>query len=235
MIRRTLTMVAAATMLTMPLGVGMAQPVSNYPGLSVAFRDPTGLGSTTQSFEIWLRITNSAATDFEFDGSDYQGAFGLPGIGLPTDAGGQGYLVPFWRCQGSFTADDCGSGAPYELMFNVGDSSLYGVSRLFVGKEGGYYDFLLGTFVPTGGEAAMDTYRFFNAGFSVGVMGPPMGAPNVPFDLASTCAGLVEACAFERTIVGASVQTITPEPATFYLLGGGFAALLAAHRRRRNS
>ena len=98
------------------------------------------------------------------------------------------------------------------------------------------FEWLFGTFTPTGGNAPAGTYSFFNAGVFVQIYNP--GADlNDPGDdqfdsitLAQTCPGQDAACAFTRDILAAPGGV--PEPAAWAMMLAGFGMIGSAMRRR---
>jgi hypothetical protein len=235
-------------MLAVPGATAVAQPTTNVPGLSIRFLDPFAIGSPSASFDVVLRLALAAGSPtFSFNGTAPP-AFGLPGsFPFPTtgniligpNAGNRSTFTRFTGAAldagiescGSFTDVGCNPGA-YQFLFNTNAPTFVGLGELTL-APGTFMDFLLGTFVPTGGAAPPGVYTFFNTGAVVLFLGEDshgnLLGENV--SLVETCTNQDPTCAFTRVVGGV---TSIPEPATLGLVGMGVALLGIVKRRRRN-
>ncbi len=216
---------------------------------TLTFLQQTGTVTSADSIPVFLRLTLDAGSDTI--ATDDAGQLLSPLFtedqirsfqSFPTDGGDPVFGDPdqpyqtnvnnSFRCSGTFTTS-CTTGPAYDFQFNYDPPSLVG-PRDFTLAAGESYDFLFGTFVPTGGNAAPGIYTFYDAAvilqFSQTIDGQNIyGSVNV----AETCATETADCAFTRIVTQA--ETAVPEPSTwaamtlgFGLVGGGMRA-----RRRR--
>ncbi len=129
----------------------------------------------------------------------------------------------------------CIDGPPYDFTFTLGPPLFLSTFDL---APGGTYDFQLGTFTPTGGSDAPGTYKFYIAGFFLGIDGlDDMGnAVYAPIDLGWTCwqPGGID-CAFTRTVTADQSGDVVPELQTLLRLATGMAGLAVVPRRRRRA
>ncbi len=204
--------------------------------LTMSFVEPTGVIGPTDSVDLLVRLSNNDATGaFVVDPS-------LPNIGLdpsflpatgsyPDPVTGDPINAPFatydsgflglaFGCSGTFTSS-CIDGPPYTFNF-----SGFSFAQPFSLAAGAHIDFLLGTFVPTGGSVAAGVYQFYRAPLALWIFGTdadghslstitfPVATCN--FDNADDCAGKL----FERTVVGA-----VPEPTGWALMALGLPLL----------
>lgn len=212
------------------------------PTVSLSFVEAAGTVSTTDSIEVWLRLTIDGPLTID----NTAGApFGLDIGDLPT----QGYdslsnFLPFatitrvWTntafgCGSDFVAtsgDSCGGGA-YDFDFHTDNSDPTKPSFNFLdalGLSAGSYDYLFGTFIPVS-PVAGKTYTFDAAYLTLNFEGYAADgtALTANYDLAASCAGQTD-CAFTRTVV----STI-PEPTGYAMLLAGLMGVGATVARRR--
>ncbi len=155
---------------------------------SLAFTQPTGTASPTDSIPVWVRLTLDPSSDpLELnDSASASPPFGVPPENYPDfyspdlteeDVGGYElvsldsldavYLNTSFVCSGTFTTS-CTAGPPYTFSFNTsGPDTInfvpnYG-SPTFSLQPGESHDYLFGTFTPTGGgPVAPGTYYFYS-------------------------------------------------------------------------
>ena len=72
---RALTIAAVAAL-------AAASPAhAQLPGVTATFLQPSGTGSTTDAFDVWVRLSLAAGSPaIQFDGSSPGTNFGLPGL-----------------------------------------------------------------------------------------------------------------------------------------------------------
>lgn len=140
------------------------------------------------------------------------------------------WLTVGFGCSGTFTAV-CNNGPPYDFTF-ADLSPIAGTA--FSMQPGGSFDFMFGTFTPTGGIAPPGTYEYDGVVVQFLVRGYDADGNNLDtwVRLASTCPnGVTPDCAFTRTVIG-QPGTAVPEPANVALLVAGLMGLAVAGRRR---
>ena len=207
---------------------------------TLEFTQRTGTAASNAPIDIFLRLTADPASDAlttdatgrptsGYDFGSYAGPIDL------SDPNTSVNLNVFFECSGSFTVGCGGPGSPYQFDFNFNQPNMIGPLNFNL-QPGQSFDYLFGTFTPTGGNAPAGTYRFFNTGVIVQFYNP--GNPNDPnddqhdsFTLAQTCTQQNPDCAFERTVF--AVGGAVPEPATWAMMIGGFGAIGGAMRYRR--
>ncbi len=247
---RHLLAVAVAASLSSPAATAGAQGVAPPPwaGLSLSFLQPTGTGTPSTPFEIWVRATLApTAAPIVFDGASPGTGFGLgtsmlPDYGNSVAGGGR---LPFaayddaalssgYLCNGDTFLGAC-SGGPYAFAFNFDGSGqpAWQGQQTFTLLPGESYDYLFGTLIPpAGGGAAPGTYRFTGTLADVVVYGRDASGGRLQqrVTLAESCAAgdpnTPPGCGFTRT-VGVAVA---PEPAAVVLLATGVLALAVAGR-----
>jgi hypothetical protein len=133
---------------------------SELPALTGSFADASALDSIyfPREFEVLGEFgegTGSFISSFEVGNL----AFTPSGF----------FANVFFTCSGSFTTV-CTDGPPYDFQFGFGPGSVSGLDD-YDFLPGVAFDFLLGTFRPTGGVAAAGQYFFFGAGLFIEVFG----------------------------------------------------------------
>ncbi len=222
---------AAAALMTAPAQAAVIATLN--------FTQPTGTVFSNQSIDVYLRLTLDPSSDAltsdaggtptsGFDPTSYTGPIDL------TDPNTRIVFNEFFECSGTFTAV-CGDGPPYDFTFSYAQPNFIGPVDFNL-QPGDSFEWLFGTFTPTGGNAPAGTYTFYNAGAIVQLYNP--GADlNDPSDdlfdsitLAQTCPGEDAACAFTRQVLAAPDGV--PEPAAWALMLAGFGLVGSAMRRR---
>jgi len=240
---RSFVVAALGLALLAPTGQAAAQG-GGVAGYSMTFLQPTGTGSTTDSFDVWVRLSRDPSADpFTFDPTSPQTAWGLPSDIVPASYwdSATNDMVPYasytnisptlgYTCIGSF-GGGC-SGTPYSFNWGTAPDA----ATVFGLAPGDHVDFKFGTLVPVG-SVAPGTYDLPLVWTLVDVFGTgPDGSDHDSMVyLAPTCGGfaLTPGCGFTRTVGGAA--TVTPEPASLALVGTGVLALgVGAVRRRRS-
>lgn len=267
-------------------GVGLAAtllaPVASaaYMG-ALSFIEPTGTVGQTDSIPVWVRFTLDPGSD-ALDLSDDPGAsppFGLPLANYPTgfssdelQAAGTYYyqldsidslsyvgLNTSYTCSGTFT-DVCSPGA-YAFNFNTSGPESINYRPMYNGspfvlQPGGYFDYLFGTFEPSGGSAAPGAYQFYKTDLFLQIQGlatwriqatdeqglpvydendDPVYLPDLQTARLSGELYLATTpCEFnaDPSCPGAFTRTVVPAPATVWLLGTG-VGLVAWRTRKR--
>lgn len=201
---------------------------------SLTFVEPTGTALTTDSIDVWVRLTLAPDSDtLAFDRNDLAGTFaagGLPSVGY--GANGMAAFAAYTdimlsvgrTCTGNFTID-C-SNEPYWV--NQGISSWFDIQSPFVLKAGESRDFLMATMTPYNGEVAPGIYSTYRMSLALHLSGSDADGNWLGSHLQfETCAGSVDAeCAFTRNVVSA-----VPVPAAAWLFGSGLLALAGTARR----
>lgn len=207
---------------------------------SLHFTTPTGTARPTDIIEVWGTLSLSASSGpLTYDRSNTTAPFGLqslPEFGhiqysySPTDtvkfaSYTSSFVVIGRTCVGNFTAG-CDEG---QYTGEQGSTNWFHLEEPFTMNPGESRNFLLGTFTPTDGTAALDTYMT-NGEFWIGIgvrglniSGDELEAYAVKF---STCPSQGPDCVFSRTV------SEVPVPASAWLLGTGLMGLGAMRKRR---
>lgn len=213
--------------------------------LSVSFIQPDGIVGADENIEVLLRITSD--TDFNFDGLDIDGSYGIDPALIPTegffinDDGlqtvafaeyGQAFTSYSFTCSGSFSDGGdsvCPPGSEYDFEFAAPGPDSFGGMSSYSLSAGDSQDFLFGTFVPLDGSAAPGTYNFFGASITVLVTGTGFDMFGNQVDLfrsvtlATTCTTGDTGCDFSRVVV--------PVPAAAWLFGSALLGFAGLRRR----
>ena len=203
------------------------------------FTQPTGTVLSNQSIDVYLKLTLDAASDAltsdasgtptsGFDPGSYTGPIDL------NDPNTRILFNEFFECSGNF-GSGCIAGPPYDFNFSYAQPNFIGPVDFDL-QPGESFEWLYGTFTPTGGNAPAGTYSFYNAGVIVQIYNP--GADLIDpsddmFDsitLAETCPGQDAACAFTRDVLAAPGGV--PEPAAWSMMLAGFGLVGSAMRKR---
>lgn len=232
MMKKLLMMGAAAAALA-------AVPAQAAVIATLEFVQPTGTVLSNQPIEVFLRLTLDANSDAlttdasgtvtsGFDGGSYAGPIDL------NDPNTRIFFNEFFECSGTFTSA-CGSGPPYDFDFSYAQPNFISPVNFDL-QPGESFEWLFGTFTPTGGNAPAGTYAFFNAGAFIQIFNPgadlidPNDDQRDSITFAQTCPGQDMACAFTRQILAAPGGV--PEPAAWAMMLAGFGLTDAAMRRR---
>lgn len=229
------------TLAVAALSAGVALPAQAYTELSLAFKQPTGTVSATDTIHVWVTLSVSGDEAFTFDTSVDDPLFGLTPSLLPETGYNNSlgtYDVPFdsytemtyfisRNCSGTFT-NGCGDGA-YSPDAATAENSWFTTEEPFTLNPGEQRDFLLYTLSPVGGSAAPGTYELYTVGLGLTVHGFDAEGNELEYDIgAYTCSSGDASCSFMRTV------TAVPEPESWVMmLGGLFVAAGMAHRRSR--
>lgn len=231
MMKKFLMMGAASVALT-------AVPAQAAVIATLQFLQPTGTVLSNQPIDVYLRLTLDAASDAltsdssgtvtsGFDAGSYSGPVDI------NDPNTRIIFNEFFECSGNF-GSGCIAGPPYDFNFSFAQPNFIGPANFDL-QPGQSFEWLFGTFTPTGGNAPAGLYTFYNAGAIVQLYNP--GDPNDPNDdqfdsitLAQTCPGQDSACAFTREVLAAPGGV--PEPAAWAMMLAGFGLVGSAVRRR---
>ncbi len=216
---------------------------------NLAFDTPNAVVFSNQDIEVWLTLTLDANSDaLVTDVSGITTSLTPAEIATVTYNSNLDTFDPnlisdvivnnSFECSGNFVSG-CGPGA-YMFDFNYASPSFIGAQNLNL-APGSSSSWLFGTFRPVGGNAAPDTYTFYNANFifqfSQPNLNPDMENPGDTlfgsFNIASTCPGQNNDCAFTRTVLAAPGGGAVPEPATWAMMIIGFGGVGALMRRNR--
>ncbi len=219
---------------TLAMSGAPAQAVVNA---TLSFVTPTGIVGPTDAVQIYARLT--LAGDSDALATDSSGRI-ISGIddadwtvaGIDPAQISYTFLNVFLQCGGNFLTA-CTGGPAYEF-----DVPIAYYLRDFSLQAGQSFEFLYGTFTPTGGVAAPGDYSWYNMGIYAGALDENGNAfqtagpdpREITINVAQSCPGQESSCAFTRTVVETAA---VPEPASWALMIGGFALAGAAMRRRR--
>lgn len=211
------------------------------PTVALNYTQPTGVAGPSEIIEVWVRLTVQANSSPLVFNASSGSTFGLSAADLPVQGqNNDGVLSDFasynfvqtntfFGCSGTFTAV-CDPGA-YAFNFHTasepGKPSFNFLPTLNL-APGESFNYLFGTFTPTGGSVADGTYTFYRTGATLLFTGLNASGENIYHydDLGEACADGVAACAFTRTVVG------VPEPQTYALLMAGLLGVGWVARRR---
>lgn len=227
---------------TIACGFALAASVPAQAALiaDLSFVQQTGTALSNQSIDVYLRLTldplsdalTTDASGTPTSGFDYLGYAGPVDLNDPST---RVVLNNFFECSGNF-GSSCTGGPPYEFNFNYAAPSFIGIANLDL-RPGDSYEWLFGTFAPTGGNAPAGTYSFFNAGAIIQIYNPgadlldPNDDLNDSITIAQTCVGQDPDCAFTREVIAATGAV--PEPASWAMMIVGFGLVGASLRRRQ--
>lgn len=212
---------------------------------SLTFTTPTGTVNATDSIPVWLTLlldpSYALATDATANVTtgltipDIQAHLfgGLPGgVDPTTDALTSNVNVSF-GCSGSFTTS-CTGGPPYDFNFNFAPPAMVAPVNLNL-PAGSSFDYLFGSFDPTGGTAPAGTYQFFFSGVFIQVfdnnfLQDPNDQNSGPLHIADVPIANTQDSnsTFTRDVTGSSV----PEPGTYGLMLAGLGVLAGFVRRK---
>lgn len=207
---------------------------------TLTYLEPTGTVSSTDTIEVWARLTLTEDSDpLFYDRDDIDGNFGW--ANLPTE----GYNTETWEigtfeyytwsglfasrgCSGTFS-DGC-SDTPYDV--SQFESTWFEIDNPFELLPGESADFLLALIIPKDGWAAPGLYTLYNMGLGIFVQGFDGDGNKLEADLVvfNTCLGDLPGCAFTREVVSE-----VPVPAAAWLFGSGVLGLAGMVRARRQS
>jgi hypothetical protein len=227
---------------SLAFALGPAAARAQFPGLTLTFLQPTGTGSPTDAFEVWVRLAldPTAPAPLTFDGTA-AAPFGLPpafiptiGYHLSTNLATSAPFASFTYVQTisstfcTSTFFDCFPGAPYAFDFNP--ASGYDFNQTFTLLPGESLDYLFGTYTPTPPGAPPGTYRLFDAHASLRFDGVDASgeAMYTIVALTRTCPTNDPTCAFTRTVLAT-----VPEPGAVVLVATGLVGIGWLSRRRR--
>lgn len=227
------------------LVVATSLAVCNMAGAAVVgtltYIKPTGTALTTDTIEVWARLTLAADSDAITYNPDIAGTFGLgallPATGssdVEDDVPFASYTGAFLRvgrsCSGTF-ADGCLS---TQYTIDQGTSTWFDIEKPFALQAGESRDFLLATITPKNGAAAPGIYTAYGMSIGIGIEGLDANGNALSADALSfnTCPeGNDPSCAFTRTVTDNLSEV--PVPAAAWLFGSGLLGLAGIGRRTR--
>jgi len=228
---------------TVALAIGFSLSAQAETTLSLAYTQPTGTVSPTDTIELWATLTVGGDEAFSFDRDVSSPLFGLTPSLLPTTGTRDDYSafgVPFasytdfnlftsYYCSGNIIGNACTNGA-YTVSVPSSPDNWFATDPAYTQQPGTSHDFLLYTLTPNGGSAAPGNYTLYTVGLGLTVHGFDADGNALSADVSAlACQSGDASCSFTRTV------TAVPEPASWALmLGGGLAVAAAAVRRRRS-
>ena len=232
--------------LTGLLAMSSAMPANAALIATLGWVQQTGVALSNESIPVYLRLTLDPASDaITTDSSgNITGGFDVntfPNPNAPdpspidlNDPNSHTFYNEGAGCGGSL--DGCGAGA-YSFEFNFNQPNFISPADFSL-QPGDSFEWLLGTFVPKGGNAAAGLYSFNFAIISANYFSSGLD-PNSDVDdvsssvfIVNTCPDFNADCAFTRRVLAAPTPAV-PEPSTWMMMIAGFGAVGASVRRRR--
>lgn len=219
-----------------------------FSSLKLEFTQPTGTVGSAEAIPVYVKLTNTDSTrDFVFDSSLPLGGLGaneVPTSGNLYDAAtGQNTSVDFaaytsvrlgasFACtSGNFISNVCTPGA-YTFSWTH-EGAVFGDALRLVPSQS--FEYLLGTFNPTGGSAPAGVYELLSTTLWLDVNGVDASG-NALWQYAfpvSTCNWSNAAdCSAHGLSFFTRTVTAVPEPTTALMLWAGLLGLAALRRRR---
>lgn len=225
------------------LSAAVAHAQAPLSALKVEFLQPTGQASSTDSIPVYMRLTNTDASQ-SFAFSATTGVAGMPASDLPSTAWSwnpttasheqvafasySGFSIELgFACSGTFYGPGCSQGA---YSFTFGSADIASGFQLGAGQS---HDYTYGVLAPTGGSAPAGTYTMYNAPLLLSVQGLSADGRSLTglVTLADTCRLQPGDCAGLGQTFTRSVVAAVPEPTSTLMLSLGLAGLVALRRR----